>query len=372
MSKVLLVFIFLAGTCVFSEVSGSFESFVLSTRDPFSLEKLGYSFNRFRLKSHRDSGDKKFFKFILDLENRLGRSYLRSPGFQPFKAAPNPLPFDPVLLDEGGRVLHSRLSIYRAYAGLRHKRSTLTIGLQRLPLGVGRIWTPVDVFHPLDSFALEGSEHSGVAAVNLEYFPSNLSKAQAMLTLGNGGELNKIGVHYKSFFKGIDGGISFLRSREFKLLAYEAEANLKHTGIEVRSEGGVFWDPYGDSDFRGILGADYGFPGQAVIALEFFYNGSGHFHARDYSPGSRGLPYAGKGRQYLGSLFVYPVETHLNLSLLGIQNLGDKSRFLSASLDYTLGDYQNLRLGVMSYDGSGVSEYGPLPTTVFLNYGWFF
>jgi hypothetical protein len=355
-----------------AEINGSLESFLLGTRDPLSQEKLSFAFTRLRLKSYQEQDSRQFFRLILDLENWLGRSYLRSPSFHISNSRRPTLPFDPVLFESGGRFAHSRLSLYRAYSGLRFKNSTLTIGLQRIALGVGRIWTPVDVFHPLDSFSLETGERPGIAAINFEFFPSSLSKAQAWLTLGQGGELNSLGMHYKSFLSGIDAGITLLSSSNFDLLGLEAETNLGKTGIEIRTELAIFEDRDGRHDLRGILGADYGFPGEAILALEFYYNGSGEHHPRDYNLPSRGLPVSLKGRQYFGSSLIYPLHTHLNLNLLAIQNLGDQSRFFSTSLGFRLDDNQDLSFGILGYAGSLLSEYGSFHNTVFFNYSRFF
>jgi len=50
---------------------------------------------------------------------------------------------------------------YRGYLRYSGEKHMLTLGLQRIPFGVGRIWNPIDIFNPIDITSIETDERKG-------------------------------------------------------------------------------------------------------------------------------------------------------------------------------------------------------------------
>ncbi len=77
--------------------------------------------------------------------------------------------------------LHNTTSIYRGYLQYRGVKHFWSVGKQRIPLGVGRIWNPIDVFNPVDAQAVEPDERKGTESLRYEYAFTDLSNLDATL-----------------------------------------------------------------------------------------------------------------------------------------------------------------------------------------------
>jgi hypothetical protein len=198
-------------------------------------------YNRFRL--YLDFEDKRWedisAKIILDNENRLY-----------FKSGQN----------------RNKSSIYRAFLNYTGEKHLVTIGLQRVAFGVGRIWNPIDVFNPIDITAVETNERKGVEAFHYEYAINSLSNFD--LTLSK----KKQALRVKGFLDVAD--IAFILIKDDKnsldIVGYEAEGELGD--ITLRSEGGVFFKKDYKTYYKYILGAEYGFENSLVVLGEFHHD----------------------------------------------------------------------------------------------------
>lgn len=101
--------------------------------------------------------------------------------------------------------LDNELSLYRAYGQYQGERHFWSIGKQRIPLGVGRIWNPIDVFNPVDVQAVETDERSGTDAIRYEYALSELSNLD--LTIADG----KAAIRLKGYLEYADIGLIVLQ-----------------------------------------------------------------------------------------------------------------------------------------------------------------
>jgi hypothetical protein len=62
-----------------------------------------------------------------------------------------------------------RHSVYRAWVRWEQERVELTLGRQRIPLGRGRLWNPIDLFNPIPPLAIEGQQRIGQDAARLRF-----------------------------------------------------------------------------------------------------------------------------------------------------------------------------------------------------------
>ena len=220
-------------------------------------------------------------------------------------------------------------SIYRVYFQYRGRDHFWSIGKQRIPLGVGRIWNPIDVFNPIDSEAVETDERTGTDSIRYEYAVSELSNIDVTLADGKGA------MRGKGFFEFADVGLVGIWDKDNgrNIVGWELEGQLLETGIELRSEGGVFFDQTGGGEqLNFIIGAEYGFASSLTLLGEYNYSDA--------------------TGNYLGMIVGYQAAMLWHFSLLVISNLDDHSSFIAPSIQYSLSDEMTLSAGAFFYSGS--------------------
>lgn len=245
--------------------------------------------------------------------------------------------------------LQNRTSIYRAYVQYRGSKHFWSVGKQRIPLGVGRIWNPVDVFNPIDSQAVEPGERVGTEAVRYEYALNELSNVDATAADGKGA------VRIKGFLEAADIALVGLWDEgDRDIIGWELEGQLLETGIELRSEGGSFHDrTAGERYTEFIVGAEYGFADSLNLLAEYRYS----------DRTDRG------GDDYLGGILSYQPAMLWTCSLLTVGNLDDGSGFIAPSAEYSLSDEMTLRAGTFLYYGEDEDEFGLAANRYYLR--WF-
>ena len=233
--------------------------------------------------------------------------------------------------------------IYRGYYKYIDDKHLFSIGLQRIPFGVGRIWNPIDIFNPINSTAIETGERKATESVRYEYAINSLSNID--LTYSK----YKSAFRIKSYLDIAD--IAFIVLNDNKLdqdiIGYELEGEFLDSGIELRSEGGYFKDKNLDKTFyKYILGGEYGFENSLTILGEYKYESK-------------------TKSRYLGSIISYQINLLLNLNILGIKNLEDKSYVVSPNISYSLSDEATLTIGIFNYNSDDQSEFSS-----YNNYGY--
>jgi hypothetical protein len=243
--------------------------------------------------------------------------------------------------------LQNKTSIYRAYCQYRGKSHFWSLGKQRIPLGVGRIWNPIDVFNPVDAEAIEPEEREGTDAVRYEYATGELSNLDITLAEGKGA------VRIKGYLNYADVGLVGLWDDDESqdIIGWELEGEIGDTGIELRSEGGRFHDRASkENHTEFIVGAEYGFVGSLTLLGEYYYSDEtavNHFAVQ-----------AG-----------YQPAMLWTCSLLILTNIDDHSGFVAPSIEYSLSDEMTLSGGAFIYSGDNEDEFGSVPDRFYLR--WF-
>ncbi|MEW6521586.1 MAG: hypothetical protein AB1461_19480 [Thermodesulfobacteriota bacterium] len=237
--------------------------------------------------------------------------------------------------------------IYRGYLEYRGETHFWTLGRQRIPLGVGRVWNPIDIFNPINSQSVEPQERPGTEALRYEYAVSRLAGFDTTLSRDKGE------ARLKGYLDFADVALVGLYDNDAKrdIIGWELEGELLDTGIELRSEGGSFHDDATSSrhtDF--IAGAEYGFANSLTVLGEYRF--SDEAQSDDLAV----------------SLSFQP-EILWTVTCLAVQSLNDQSFFVTPAVEYSAGDEMTVSAGAFLYHGGSREVYGPYPDYVYLR--WF-
>lgn len=243
--------------------------------------------------------------------------------------------------------LHDDTSIYRGYLEYRGETHFWTMGRQRIPLGVGRVWNPIDIFNPINSQSVEPQERPGTEALRYEYAVSRLAGFDCTLSRDKGE------ARLKGYLDFADVALVGLYDNEagLDIIGWELEGELFDTGMELRSEGGSFHDDATDRRHTGfITGAEYGFANSLTVLGEYRF--SDDTQSDDLAV----------------SLSFQP-KILWTLTCLAVQSLNDQSFFVTPSVEYSAGDEMTVSAGAFLYHGSSRDVYGGFPDYVYVR--WF-
>ena len=252
-------------------------------------------------------------------------------------------------------------------------------GRQRISWGVGRVWSPTDLFNPINPAILGKIEKDGADAL------------LARVTLGD--------------FSDISFVVNGQRESEIQPPSGRTDVMKVNAGARIRTlvesvalsaMGGVF-------DERGVVGGDvtldvldagvrlealYGFERTGILPSEgylslvlgvdnqftsrlyamagYFYNGRGETDRLRYSlAGLLNGDITNLGRHILAVQSSYLVHPLATVSLTIMRNLNDESMLISPQVLYLASESISLSLGGQYFTGGRFSEYWWYPSTVF-------
>jgi len=353
-------------------------NYTISQGSVFPKDDSTYLYNYDRLRFRGDYTEDDFFvTFIGDGVNYLGHDYVTSPSFNYVKLFESDTPFktQTTFHDYYEGSVYAKL--YRFYGGYEDEANRVVIGLQNITMGVGRIWTPTNLFNPRNAYALEPDEVFGVAAISYTRHINAMSHLTLVVSQKADNSF-KYAARYKAFLDVADMALNLVSSDETKMAGYEIEGNLAETGIEVRSEGAYIkntlrstLDTTTDIEFfQGILGADYGFENGLTLITEVLYSSETFSYEEILlNFDSETLPNLVYSHLYLATTLTYSFNLFLDGSLLYIESFNEQnSRYVSPTLTYTLNDYNSFVLGAMIQGGPSDSEFGMFSNTYYFNY----
>lgn len=376
---IILLFLLLF-SFVFAESNFYFEhkfsnkNFTFNSRSITDRKNLTYNYDRFR--TDLDLGWEKIatFKIIFDLENYLGKSYLKNDQFRALRSIKLNMPLDPYhyIVSENAQVL--RTYLYRAYGTFYLPQSTLTLGYQRIPLGVGRIWNPTDIINPYNPLSIESAERLGIYGGLYTYNIDDLSQFKTFFTKNSYSELKDYGYIVKRNIDKYDIGISYVGNKDLTLTGVEIEREILATGIEARTEFAHIDSKVLEKKYQKyIIGLDHGFPNSTYIVVEYFFNEIGATDKNDYDLARIDLlDWQQLAKSYLGATLSYEFTPLLSGSLAAISNLNDGSFFLSPSVHWSIQENLDLDLGSSFYQGQKYTEFWYYQTVNYFSFSNYF
>lgn len=249
------------------------------------------------------------------------------------------------------------INLDRAYVDLYFKHFDVTIGKQRVAMGVSYLWAPLDVFNRIN--ILEPKEEKpGTNAIKI-YIPLGSSSGiTGVFSPENDFKSSRSGFRAKTQIFKTDIALS---------LIHQGERNTTIYGLDLRGEnfigwwveGGYFVSPQ-NKDFKLVLGFDYTFPLKTGVYWmgEFFYDSSGEKSSSQYEYEKL---FSGErftlGRIYFLSLLRYGFSDFFYLSLSYIANWGDGSYILNPAVQYEISQNISLSCGFYLPLGNREGEF---------------
>jgi len=342
-------------------------NFTLSAIPFDSDDRILYNYNRLRL-NYKVKNENWYLSFIGDIDNYYSERYINSNEYVFLRSIKVDTPFniETNAKDYGNGEVFGR--VHRLNVGYADEKHHMVFGLQKISMGVGRIWTPTDLFNPRNPLALEPDQIYGTFALSYTYALGNLSEVMGVVAKRQD-DSYKYAARIKGNVAFGDIALDLFSSNDAQMIAYEIEGNLFDTGIEWRSEGGYFKDKLLDKEFyQTILGLDYGFVNGLTVMAEWIHSTKTYtaneiltFQESSLS-NNRFL-----SKDYLGASAYYDFNLLYNGAITMIYNVDDQSSFIAPVLTYSISDDASLALGALIYAGDNASEFGRVDNRYYLN-----
>jgi hypothetical protein len=284
-------------------------------------------------------------------------------------------------------------SLYRAYLRYDDKKLEVTLGRQRVPWGVGRLWNPIDRFNAIGPLAIEADQSGGVDALRVRYLLRDLTSIEGVVAGGARREDVSAAMRFSGVYRDVDYGFIGGIFEEAPTFGLDLASNLGDAAGRVEA---VWTDPtrrvrpFGrleKDDLRAfwqvVVSADYVVdvgPGVYLLA-EYLYNGaalgygqgdaggrvaffqeSGAGAARVVAPGTRDLlghtRVVSLSRHLVGGQVGWDVTPELRADVLLIVDAERASTSWFPSLRFSPTGWLELTLAAQLFTGERRSEYG--------------
>ncbi len=351
--------------------SGYYKNLLVGSRTVSPAgERYGLDLNRLRLELKGNLAEGAALDLQYDNEILLG-GYLSTAqfGMQKDRRAPQYWDLESNYAEAGS--YYARHRLYRASVTLSSGETDVRIGRQRIAWGTGRFWSPLDLLNPISPIALEREERPGVDAVLAERKLGALSRLAAVYAPQSSGRDSSAAALWHANAAGVDYSLVAGRFARERVAGLDLATQIGGAGLRGeltqarRGDGGGYR--------RALLALDYAFANTLTLAGELYYNGAGASDRASYDFASL---FAGRiqnvGRRYFGGYLGYEITPLLKWTNYLVVNLGDRSRFFSPSLSWSLKTNLDLTLGAQWFGGGAGSEYDRLRDLYFAQLQWFF
>ena len=93
---------------------------------------------------------------------------------------------------------------YRGYLFFESEKVEVTLGRQRIPWGVGRLWNPIDRFNAIGPLAIEPDQNQGVDAVNLRWLFSGFTSLEAVYAAADDSDDQSYAARLHGMYRDVD------------------------------------------------------------------------------------------------------------------------------------------------------------------------
>lgn len=333
-------------------------------------ERFSLDLNRLRFRVEGRPIARIAIDLQLDNEILLG-SYLGTPQYALIKKRPPTTSLDLEHDYLANDNLLVRQQVYRAIVSWSIASTDIRIGRQRVPLGTGQFWSPLDLLNPIDPTRLERDYRSGVDAVRIEQKLAALGRVEGVYVPATDKTKSIAVVYLHGNTRGAD--YSLLAGTFRGDRAVGADFSSARGGLGLRAEATMTKPASGPQYGRALLGADYGFPNTLNLTAELYYNGQGSSNPARYDFASvvSGIT-LNVARYYGAAAATYEITPLAKVTLYVVLNADDWSSVLWPQVEYSMTANLDVAIGFQRFGGSGASEYGRLHNRLHGEVRWFF
>lgn len=336
---------------------------------------------------------------VADLEGRIGRrENFGSAGLFGFETG-RFVDLEDEISDRADA--HWRQLLYRAYLFYEGEKLEVTLGRQRVPWGVGRLWNPIDRFNAIGPLAIEADQSAGVDAVKARWIFSGFTHLEGVYAAGARGKDRAYAARLAGVVRDVDYGLVAGVFEQAYTLGFDLAGNLGDAAGRLE----VVWTdperrvrPFGEVARRElppywqvVVSVDHNIDvGSGLYVLaEHLYNGNAlgfgrgtaggfvHFFQeqtlagqRVIAPGTTDLFGHSRvvtlGEHQSGVQVGYDLRSDLRADLLTLYDWRGASASVFPSVRYSPTGWLELTLGVQLFAGPRRSEYGQGETLGFV------
>ncbi len=243
----------------------------------------------------------------------------------------------------------------------------IIVGRQRIAWGVGRVWSPTDLFNPINPANFSKLEKDGVDAASLTYTFGKFTDLNLVYNpMKNSGQSNagfRFRTNYDEYDLALVGGYFDKRI----VAGGDFAGNFFDAGI--RGEGIISMnkDTLSDNFVKFIFGMDNQFTSKLYAMFEYQYNGHGASNKDNYDLiGLINGKILNLAKNYLFLSASYILTPLITVTLSDNINLNDKSGYVLANGVYSVTGNATITAGALLTYGKTFTEYWYYPTSVYL------
>ena len=338
---------------------------VVPTAQDFTLD-----LNRLRLRLEGEPVRHVALDVQSDAEVLVG-SYLRTPQYALFndRAPTTSLDLDHDVVTRGDLVARHR--IYRATVSWSGLTADVRVGRQRVALGTGQFWSPLDLLNPIDPTRLERDYRTGVDAVTIEQKLGAVARLDGVYAPATSRTRSTVAGYAHGNLRGADYSVLAGKFRGDRAIGADFAGS--RGGLGIRGEMTATRPMTGPRYARALLGADYGFANTLSVTAELYFNGQGASDPARYDltalVAGRTLNVA---RRYAATAVSYQVTPLLKAAAYAVLNADDRSGVLWPRLEYSATDNLAIAAGLQRFSGGSRTEYGRFSNLLHAEVRWFF
>jgi hypothetical protein len=249
----------------------------------------------------------------------------------------------------------------------------IIIGRQRIAWGVGRVWSPTDLFNPINPANFGKLEKDGVDAASLTYSFGNFTDINVVYNPqkkpGSSNAGFRFRTNYDQFDLALVGGYFDKRV----VAGGDFAGNFFDAGI--RGEGIISMNKNNLSDnfVRLVFGVDNQFTSKLYGLFEYQFNGEGKANKLDYDLlGILNGSIINLSRNYLIVSGSYQYTPLLTFTIANNWNLNDGSGYVNLTAAYSVSGNATVTAGTFIRYGDKLSEYWYYPNSYYLEGQLFF
>ena len=264
-----------------------------------------------------------------------------------------------------------RHSVYRAVVGWSGGNTDVKVGRQRIPLGTGYFWSPMDLLNPIDPTRLERDYRLGADGVLVEQKLGAVARAEGIYVPATGRMASVSAAYLHGNVRG--GDYSLLMGRFRGNDAIGIDVSTSRGGLGIRGEATATRTADERTYERIVLGADYGFANSVTVTVEAYYNGQGVGDPARYDvAGVLSGRVLNVARWYSGVAASYQVTPLVKAALYGVLNADDRSGVVWPRGEWSVRSDIDLVAGFQHFLGGARTEYGRMSNLLHAEARWFF